>query len=138
MTDKEIIEKYVKLYTEEQGKFYYYSCGLLTLSIGYSFNLILTTTKPYVFIPISSLGLMVFSLLFGLYFIRTRFANMGIIAKLYEAKLSINTKTDVSDLIKKAIEEISDKQSIFAILHEYTFISSIILMVIWLLSLTVK
>ena len=75
MTDIDISNEYGTLFTAEQGKYYYYSCGLLVVSIGYCFNLILTSTKPNLFLPMSSLGLMIISLGCGLHFLQIRINN---------------------------------------------------------------
>jgi hypothetical protein len=41
MTEEEQTRKLFDLFNQEQGTFSYYTCGLLTVIIGYMFNLII-------------------------------------------------------------------------------------------------
>lgn len=135
MEEKEQIKKMSELFNKEQGVFIYYTCGLLTTIIGFSFNLIIESSEPYLFLPLFAIFIMFISLGFGIYFIKYRLSNYYNNANLLDIK--VKSKEDwKKEICKNIIDENSEKQSFWYKLHWWTIVIGPVIMFIWLLIIT--
>lgn len=136
MTEKEQKNNFITLFNQEQGTFSYYTCGLLIAMIAYSFNLIIETNKPYIYLPIIAIFTMFVSLYFGLYFIKYRLSNYYNNANILDIKEKHNEE-HITKICKKMIETNSKRQSIWHKLHLKTIYIGPIIMFIWLVIISI-
>lgn len=96
-------EQQIKIFQEEQSKFYYYSTGLSLLSIGF-YTKIIMDNDTLLILPLISLVLSSISMFFGIEYLLNR---VGFIRKDLDA-YTVLQKTDPinKDVVKNTINSI--------------------------------
>lgn len=138
MTETEQKNKMFDIFNQEQGTFAYYTCGLLVVMIGYSFNFIIeSSTKPYLWIPLLAILTMFISLGFGIYFIKYRLSNYHNTANLLNERGKTNN-AEIKEFCKELIGKNGNKQLFWHNLHWWTIGIGPIIMLIWLVIITLN
>lgn len=121
----------------EQSKFTYYICGLLTAAIGFTFNIVLTSTNSYLFLPLIAIGSMFFSLFFGLYYLNNRNDFLVKYHKSIQIKIEHEKqKSDMKAIIQSLMEildEIQEPLEYIYKIHKMTLLLGPIIMFFWVL-----
>jgi hypothetical protein len=125
------LNKLYDLFNQEQGTFAYYTCGLLVLMIGYSFNIVIESTGICLILPIIGILIMFISFAFGLYFIKYRLSNYYNNFHLLHKKINCTSEIEKKTCIE-FIEKNSEKQSKWYNIHWWTIFFGPFLMFIWL------
>ena len=132
MTEKEQKNKMIELFNQEQGIFIYYTCGLLVVMIGYSFNLVIESSESCLFLPLIGIFTMFISLGLGIYFIKYRLSNYYNNANLLDKREKYKEEWK-REICKEIIKENGKKQSFWYKLHWMTIGIGPIIMFIWLI-----
>lgn len=130
MTEEEQTRKLFDLFNQEQGTFSYYTCGLLTVIIGYMFNLIINIDKPHIYLLFIAIGIMFFSLFCGIYFIKYRLSNYYNNGHILYSKSQTKEQWK-HEVCKELIEKNSKAQSLWYKLHWWTIFIGPIIIFVW-------
>lgn len=134
MKEEEQKNKLYDLFYLEQGKFYYYTCGLSVIMLGYVVKIVNETTNDNdIWLLFVSIALMFISLLLGLYGLKYRLSNFYNTFNILDIKeKALNRGHDLKESANKVITENGEMQNLFLKLHIYVLLSSPISLFIWL------